>query len=142
MLLELSDQIDISASLTVQAYNVYYLPVVLDYLETLWNIKQHDINFSFLKIPSFLKTDVLPRNIREQAIVKLKDFIKRSKSINDKDCFFQLKNNLEIVIEDLRDEDESIPERRMEFVNYTKTLDKLRGQNILDVCPEMKSLFT
>ncbi len=141
-LLELSDKIDISISLTVQAYNAFHLTDVLDYIETFWDTNQIDTNVTFLTVPPFLKTDVLPENIKKKAIVKINEFINRSRSINDENCTFQLENNLKIVIEDLQNEDPNLHERRMEFVKYTRTLDELRGQKILDVCPEMETLFT
>ncbi len=143
ILLECSKKIDLSVSITVQAYNVFHLTDIFDYIESFLKSINIRINFSFLSGPAYLKTDILPEDIKKQAIIKLYNFMERSKIVNNKDQNdFQFKNNLDVIIEDLKYEEDNLFVRRQEFINYTKTLDKLRGQNILDVCPEMKALFS
>ncbi|MFC1848574.1 twitch domain-containing radical SAM protein [candidate division CSSED10-310 bacterium] len=141
-ILSLGDRINLTASITVDAYNVYQLTDVLDYLETFWDKTNLSISMNFLQVPYYLKTDILPQKIKTEAIQRIKDFMKRSKFINDDKRSGQLKNELDYVIKNLDHEDDTLLERRKKFVQFTRALDKLRGQNILDVCPEMEHLFS
>ena len=140
-LLEFSKGFHCSTSITVNAYNVFRLAEIFDYIESFREIKKIAILFSFLVGPDFLRTDVLPKEIKEQAIIKLIDYKKRSVSINSKLDLFNLENSLDVIIERLKHESDDVLERRKEFVKFTKALDKFNGHNILDVCPELAPLF-
>ena len=132
---------NLSVSITVQAYNVFHLTEIFDYIESFWETKKIGIQICFLEGPDFLKTDVLPKEIKEQAIIKLIDFKKRSKSINDKLDIFNLGKNLDVIIARLKSESNDVLGRQKEFVKFTKAIDKFNGHNILDVCPELAPLF-
>ncbi len=80
--------------------------------------------------------------MKGQAITKLNCFIKRGILADDSNGSLKLINNLKIVIKDLMHEGEDLIERRKEFIKFTRALNKNRGQNILDFCPEIKSLFS
>jgi len=131
----------LSTSITVQAYNVFQLTDLLDYMESFWDTKQVVFQFSFLRGPDYLKTDVLPREIREQAIDKLNEFKTRSKSINSQRDMFGLEESINVIIHGLKHEDSDVEERRREFIRYTNALDKFNGQSIVNVCPELAPLF-
>ena len=131
----------LSTSITVQAYNVFQLTDLLDYMESFWDIKRVQFQFSFLRDPDYLRPDVLPREIREQAIDKLNDFKTRSKSINSGNGIVGLEDSINVIIHGLKHEDGNVEQRRGEFIRYTKALDDFNRQNILTVCPELAPLF-
>jgi len=120
---ELSDKnVDLQIHITVQMYNILYLPKLLDFL------KSHEINnifFNILDHPSYLNIKVLPNKLKEIAKDRLQSYVHlpRVQGIID----FMLSEDLSTHLED--------------FKKYTITLDKSRDESILELISEMKDIF-
>ena len=126
-----------------QAYNVLIIPKFLNYLQK-FNPKIPIIpHFIWIDNPSFLSVNSLSLDLKKQAVLDIEHFIEDNMAFykNTKYCEFNLekieilKSCLKrIVFEDFKQE-------RLQFVNYTRKLDSIRGQNVLDVLPELKEVF-
>ena len=106
-------------SVTLQVYNIYHMPTLYKYANTL-GIK---INLNYIFDPVFLKVEILNEEERNKVL----DYYK---SINfyDKRIFKILEEGDDCTYE------------RDKYKEYTDSLDKLWNKNIKDYIPELSSL--
>jgi len=121
------DNVQIMFNVTLQNYNVFNLPELHNFLHELEDkYPRVSANNSFTTIcnqPSYLSPMNLPDNLRDQAVERLSlydDFKKLVRSMNKRT---------------FNEEQWDI------FINYTKDLDKLRGDNVVEAVPELKEYF-
>jgi hypothetical protein len=88
--------------------------------ETYNTIQKNNYSIYFNNVvatPAYLNPSILPN-----------DILHRAKKLNNiQNINYSQNKNLEYLLPT--------------FVNFTKDLDNLRNTNILDVCPELSSLF-
>ena len=121
------ENVQIMFNVTLQNYNVFNLPELHNFLNELEDkYPRVSANNSFTTIcnqPAYLSPMNLPDNLRDQAVERLSiydDFKKLVKSMNKRT---------------FNEEQWDI------FINYTKDLDKLRGDNVVEAVPELKEYF-
>jgi len=106
-------------SVTLQVYNIYHMPTLYKYADTL-GIK---INLNYIFDPVFLKVEILTKSERE----KILDYYK-SVNFNNKDIINVLKTG------------DDYSSQRDKYRDYTDSLDKIWNKNIKDYIPELSSL--
>lgn len=122
---------------TPQAYNIFDLP---DSINWLWNklsprlpkpIEEKKLRSYFgntLQTPDYLSISSLPKHIREAAVEK----VEKSK-VSSLSPWSSLKPIY--LLEHPKQAD-----LYTRFLQYTKTLDKIRGESVLDFLPEFRQL--
>ena len=121
------DNVKINFNVTIQNYNLLNLEE-LYYLLHKWEAKYQrvDANSAFTTIcnqPNYLSPLNVPDNMRDTALEQLADI----------DDFKTLRRSLT--------KREFNPELWQTFIDFTRDLDKMRGDNILDHCPEFTEYF-
>ena len=119
--------VEIGFNVTVQAYNLLNLKE-LHMLLSEWaskydNVSNNDAFTTICNAPMYLSPFVLPSDIRQRAIALL-DGISDFKTLIKK-----LENN------------NIHSEHWVTFVEFTKELDKLRSENVLNLIPELKEYW-
>lgn len=104
--------------ITVQMYNILYLPKLLDYL---LDNELDDIYLNILNHPDYLNVRVLPKELKEEASKRLESY-KHIKKVPG-------------LISYMNAEDWSHLIPRLK--EYTIALDKSREESCLDACPEI-----
>ena len=127
--------VSVSIASTVQAMNVLYLDDLYNWLydiNTKYNESLH-VNMSLMSNPRRLTVDVLTPKLKQMALDRL----------NKMDTTFVYKpDRLEAVKKKLKEpEPDDIIELRNQFKYYTKTLDKVRNENLLEVAPELSDIY-
>jgi sulfatase maturation enzyme AslB (radical SAM superfamily) len=111
-------KIDLQVHCTVQIYNVLQLDKLFAYLESM-DVK--DIHLNILDHPDYLNVRVLPTDLKKLVAERLEPYlhIKRAQSLidymNAEDWNHMWGN----------------------FVKYTDSLDKSRGENLIELVPEL-----
>jgi MoaA/NifB/PqqE/SkfB family radical SAM enzyme len=127
-------------ALTVQLYNLPYLVDVLKFVEETIHKKDmplHDpaISFTYLKFPSHLSIDIAPDTLKKSSSIKLKKYLQVSHHCQVAPIFKrqveQLIGRIETAYSPLRDQ------LLGEFLHYSETLDKSRGDRMKDYLPEL-----
>ena len=121
------DNVDLMFNVTLQNYNVFNLPALHDQLYD-WENKYDKVsaNNSFTTIcnkPAYLNPINLPDELRDKAVEGMagyKDFDKLVKSMNNRTFD---------------------PEMWEVFIKFTKDVDRLRGDNVLEAEPMFKDYF-
>lgn len=121
------DNVSLMFNVTLQNYNVFNLPELHELLHK-WEDKYSKVsaNNSFTTIcnkPAYLNPINLPDRLRDYAVeglVGYKDFDKLVDSMNKR------------VFD---------PELWEVFINFTKDLDNIRGDSIVDAAPEFRNYF-
>jgi MoaA/NifB/PqqE/SkfB family radical SAM enzyme len=112
---EIFDRVIIAV--TVMTYNISQLYKISNWYNT---IQKNNYSIYFNNVvatPAYLNPSILPN-----------DILHRAKKLNNiQNINYSQNKNLEYLLPT--------------FVNFTKDLDNLRNTNILDVCPELSSLF-
>jgi len=135
-ILSLNDNIDITLNCTVSLYNILFLD------ELFYEFTNYDkwgdildINFEVAHDPGFINFNILSDKLKKEVETKLislannKNATKRHRS--DMLSFIKLMNN-------------TIPDidiRRREFVQYTKYIDSIRGENFIEIFPELAEMM-
>ena len=122
------DNVKINFNVTIQNYNLLNLEE-LYYLLHKWEAKYQrvDANSAFTTIcnqPNYLSPLNVPDSMRDTALEQLADI----------DDFKTLRRSLT--------KREFNPELWQTFIDFTRDLDKMRGDNILDHCPEFTEYFS
>lgn len=122
------DNVKINFNVTIQNYNLLNLEE-LYYLLHKWEAKYQrvDANSAFTTIcnqPNYLSPLNVPDNMRDTALEQLADI----------DDFKTLCRSLA--------KREFNPELWQTFIDFTRDLDRMRGDNILDHCPEFGEYFS
>lgn len=121
------DNVKINFNVTVQNYNLMNLVELYNLLHE-WEAKYKrvDANSAFTTIcnqPNYLSPLNVPDNMRDTALEQLAEI----------DDFKTLRRSLAKRKFD--------PELWQTFIDFTRDLDKMRGDNILDHCPEFTEYF-
>lgn len=132
------ENIWIRPGITVGAWNVRRLPIIINYLVDIGVIKkQYDYKNFFLNMlmnPVHYHVSILPEQYRQETIQELKDFIKNHNA----------KYNCEIdylfthLLHEL-----TLPQNLKaaeKFIKITNEIDTLREENLFDTIPEMQIL--
>ena len=130
--------------ITVQAYNFLHLTPLLDFMLKYWRYINPRIHFNILTDPHYFSVQVLPLELKEMGIDRLKDYIeKRSRgfvlSYQKKQIYSQLKESIDSLEEFVFKEDKS--EMFKEFIDHTQKMDGIRGQNVFEVVPAFRDYF-
>ncbi|HMS27517.1 MAG TPA: twitch domain-containing radical SAM protein [Burkholderiaceae bacterium] len=125
-------------SYTVQTYNIFDIVNVVDFC-----IKNNIIfKYHFLTYPKFLDVYILPKDLRQKAADKIKEYISQkfplikenSTSINESEIILNL-NQLIFALESNKDSDNI--QALDDFIKFTNDIDLSRGQNINHTIPEL-----
>ena len=145
LLKSVGDRVGIGISPVIQAYNVLDIVPLLDFAEDMMEKYDKKILVDFLSCyhPPFLDLFMLPKNIKTEAVFRLEEFKGRSRFYhgNDGRLFF-MKNGIDSMINRLLScLDQEEPRLIQDFFDYTKTLDRHRGQSFSETFPELVGLF-
>ena len=117
------DNIRLQIHSTLQTYNVLQLDKLYEWCDS---IKFTDVYLYILNHPKCLNIKVLPNDLKQETIKRLKPFAERSK-VKQMIDYMQSENWYDSLWGD--------------FMEYTNTLDKSRNENILEVVPEFKEYW-
>lgn len=128
---------EVAVACTIQVYNVFQLPEIIDFFVNR-KIKFHSHRVT---APKFLNTQILPAGMKSTLKTQLEDY--RARFMQRSDLSDSLKNHVNKHIEDHlkhmmgRDWSHLIPS----FIDYTQRLDRARVTNIVEVVPQLESIF-
>jgi len=132
----------ITVNTTVQAYNVLRLPDLFEYLfaHEAPNLAPYP-RLTLLQWPSPFSVRVLPADLKALAARRLADFTARWNGRwpiegPDLDHFLEA---IDGVVSHMQSDDRS--EELAEFARRTRGFDRLRGQDVRDVLPELAPVF-
>ncbi len=127
---------------TVQVYNVLYLSDVYHMVEKLLEKKfvftGAPVHLTYLEFPQHLNIRILPENVRRRAIEKLKRLYIEVPLLMNSPI---VRANLNQLIQSLQKDSISHYDYLPEFLHYSQTLDKERGQRGEDFLPELFSFL-
>ncbi len=118
-------RLDIGVHTTVQTYNILRLDEIISYF---YPIVGSQLYFNILNHPHCLNIRCLPAELKNLALERLS-------SLRDLDSV-----NTVIAYLDIEEVEQKI--HFEEFIQYTKKLDEIRGQNLIDFCPEFAPYFS
>jgi sulfatase maturation enzyme AslB (radical SAM superfamily) len=134
-MLEICPNVDFYISATVNVFNALH---ITDFHKDWTNkglIKAQDFNINILNSPNYYRADVLPRNLKDIAVNKIKDTIDW---LADKDHLTRATNGYKGLISFINGADNT------KFLSYffqlTDQLDSLRKEKFEDVFPEYGDL--
>lgn len=120
---------------TISLLNVYYLPELYDYIIEEKVSSTQRIVINLMQSPSELCIDVLPLNAKTVIAQKLEAYIENLEARSITRYSKDLKN---IISEMMRtDNSHLFPE----FIESTKKLDELRGEDFKTTYPELQKIF-
>ncbi|AGH96563.1 twitch domain-containing radical SAM protein [Pseudobdellovibrio exovorus] len=114
--------LELSLMQTVSAYNFYYL-------DEYWSWAQHlnlPVAYNYVNDPEYLGPKALPLPIRQKKIAQLKGHIASDKW-----------NELHSLFSNT-----DYPELTNKFIEYTRSLDRLRKERFTEVFPELAAEFS
>ena len=127
--------VNIRPGITVGAWNVRRLPVIINYLINIGVIsakrKYKNFFFNLLQQPSHYHVHILPDEYRKETIVELKEFIEA----HNKTYHTTIDHIFTHIIHELSKPWDK--KATMKFVWNTDQLDNVRNENLYDVIPEM-----
>jgi hypothetical protein len=147
-LIELSkyDNIILRPGMTIGAWNVRRLPIIINHLTDLGVIKRHSIihgyinynNFFFnlLDHPKHYHISILPDDYRAETIKELEDFILEYNTKYSTDISFIFTQ----IFHELRRPFD--PDAARKFLEVSAQVDELRKENIFETVPEMEAVRT
>lgn len=132
--------IQVKPLITVTAMNVFRIPEILDFLIEIGVIKQENENWrnfgiSILKEPPMLHVSILPNEVRRNIRKKLDKYIydyEQKYNVSIRDYFLYLFWHLEKPWH---------KKNCFAFKEFTKSIDKIRGENTLEVIPELSCIL-
>lgn len=127
----------IKSNSCIMAYNIFHIADLMLWVHN--NIRDRGENYlrnHFVSIddPSYVSVLVIPKHLRIMALEENIKLLKRH-HLYSLEVEKQISNLLQI--EKHHDE-----EKLQQFVLFTKKVDELRGQNILEICPQYNELFS
>lgn len=132
------DNITIRPGMTIGAWNVRRLPVIINHLIDIGviNSKHYYQNFfiNLLEHPTHYHVHILPDDYRKETIAELKEFIQsHNTKYNTKidHLFTHILHELEKPYN---------PEAAKHFLSTSARVDEIRGENIFEVIPELNIL--
>ena len=124
--------------ITVGAWNVFRLPEIIEHLISIGVVtKKHNYDnwfINLLQFPEYYHVSILPDDYRTATLEKLRTFIKE----------FNKRHNVDIghrfthIIHEL--EKPHTPKHLKTFIQVSKSVDDVRGENIYSVIPELAVL--
>tara|TARA_B110000858_G_scaffold190067_1_gene237543 strand:+ start:4509 stop:5828 length:1320 start_codon:yes stop_codon:yes gene_type:complete len=132
--------IHLGISPVVQVYNIFNLPILLEYIEGLKKTYDKNIHVDFLlnTHPSLLKAEILPYKIREKAQDRLYKYFK---TLDLENLNHITRNSTEKVLNYLTENKDDDKYKVKQFINYTNSLDKHRKQSFEKACPELYTML-
>jgi sulfatase maturation enzyme AslB (radical SAM superfamily) len=127
-----------SVNVTVQAYNIFGLAPLLEFL-----IHEKDlfprVNLSPLFYPQELSFQVLPKDLKQIAARRLRDFVQNllASHSGDSGYFQSLSSSIESILKLLEEKD--LSHLFPAFQKRTRLFDKSRNQRISELIPEFKN---
>lgn len=134
-MLETCPNVDFYISATVSVFNVLHIADFHEDWVSKGLIKPQDLNINILQGPDYYRCDLLPDELKQQAIEKIKHTIVW---LQDKDQLSRAINGYRGIINFLQANDNS--DRIREFLTRTDQLDALRNEKFDDVFPELRKL--
>ena len=128
---------EIGVACTIQVYNVFQLPEIMDYFS------KRGIHFHSHRVtyPAFLNTQVLPRDLKAQASESILEY---QLKVNKENLFEEyVIRNLNRHIKDHVNHMNGVDQSHLipDLVDYTQRLDRIRKTNISCTVPQMKNLM-
>ncbi len=126
---ELGDKYDGRAALCYSAWNVFGLPESYEYFERVLDTPVHG-NIAW--DPIFINPQVLPQELKQKATLKYKKYLNtiEPKGERNKRIHRFINQNLNFL--NAKDESQHFEQ----FIRFTKTLDRTRSTNMIEVIPE------
>ena len=127
-----------------QAYNLSGIIDFLTFLRGYSKLLPCFPHFIWLDNPDFLTIKALPLELRNREIDRLEAYLLEQRSFYEDSDFAEFNlNKLDILLAHLKRSrlTEFNEKLYTEFVLYTKKLDRLRNQNIINVAPRLAELF-
>ena len=124
----------------VQALNIFNLPELYDWIATLKNRIPSLPYHIWMHHPSWLHINILPREIKQGALDRLKKHFEENK--NGKDHFYEERSTQICSYLERSIRDEQDLEGLRVFKERIRKFEKLRGQEpVENLVPELKCLF-
>ena len=120
-----SSNVQLSLHGAVSILNVYYLPELFEWIDS---IEFDDVHFSILYNPKHLSLTNIPKNVAETVLKKL-----TTSGFNTR-----YQRYIEPVIQELKN---AKLVTNQPFINYIKKLDKIRNESFEQVLPELSVAF-
>ena len=117
-----------------QAYNVLDLPRTLKWIDNLKTNYGYIVTCTTTYIGGLLDINILPKNVREAALLKIKEY-ENSREKDDYQDIDSVKNVLK------GEEKTGIEKHLKKFYGYTKLLDQHRGNSFEKTFPELNALL-
>ena len=126
---ELGGKYEGRAALCYSAWNVFGLPDSYDYFEHVLDTPVHG-NIAW--DPIFINPQVLPNELKQKASEKYKEYLKTIEANTERKKRIHRFINQNMAFMNAKDESKYFEQ----FLRYTKTLDRTRKTNIVDIVPE------
>ena len=126
---ELGSKYEGRAALCYSAWNVFGLPDSYDYFEHVLDTPVHG-NIAW--DPIFINPQILPNELKQKASEKYKEYLKTIEANTERKKRIHRFINQNMAFMNAKDESKYFEQ----FLRYTKTLDRTRSTNIVDIVPE------
>ena len=126
---ELGGKYEGRAALCYSAWNVFGLPDSYDYFEHVLDTPVHG-NIAW--DPIFINPQILPNELKLKASEKYKEYLKTIEANTERKKRIHRFINQNMAFMNAKDESKYFEQ----FLRYTKTLDRTRKTNIVDIVPE------
>lgn len=133
------ENIWIRPGITVGAWNVRRLPIIIDHLIDIGVIKKQfqykNFFFNILQHPEYYHVQILPEEYRKETIAELHKFIDN----HNRKYSTDIKSIFKYILHELQKPTNQQAVKR--FIETTNQLDSLRNENLFEVIPEMSCLL-
>jgi sulfatase maturation enzyme AslB (radical SAM superfamily) len=126
----------VTLSVTVQVYNIFHLHTLIDYCRGRFKFIRAMPNLVHLSIPDYFNVQHLPDDLRQMATDRLQSLKTRLVLAGESAGMNQIDSVLAYL-----GMGEHSPYLMSEFRRITRTFDRLRGESITDLVPELRPLM-
>lgn len=132
--------IGVQPNITVSAMNIFRIPEIIDYLTETGIINHEnrhyvDFNINILEYPPILHVSVLPDKVRKDICKRIENFINDYEQKYD----VRIRDHFPALFWHLK---KTWNKRNcVEFKEFTNTMDKIRGENTLEIIPELDCIL-
>ncbi len=123
-------------SVTVQIYNIFHLHELIDYCHERFSFIRAMPNLVHLSIPDYFNIQHLPDDLKQLVVERLQALKNRLSLAGETSGFNQIDSVLTYI-----QMGEHSPYLMNEFKRVTGIFDRLRGESITDLVPELQSLM-
>ena len=109
---------------TIYAYTVLNVPELIAWVHSEFG-KNTSMSHSMLHKPKYLRANLVPNHLRQLVVDRLINYPALAASL----------------IADPKSDDAEVAQRRRYFKLYTERLDQLRGENLIDLVPELAEMM-